>query len=71
MHHLEVCEASIRNRMYCIFSAMEYYLVILQGSGEKMLQPYLTLKPMTANSLASQKQHWTHTNTISLFPLWP
>ena len=56
-HHLQVCEESIRKRVCCIFSLMEYYLAILQRSGEKVLQPCLTLKPVTANSLSSQKQH--------------
>jgi len=56
MRHLQVCEESIRRRMCCIFSLMEYYLAILQQSGEKVLQPRLVLKPVTANSLSSQKQ---------------
>lgn len=58
MCHLQACEESIRKRACCIFSLMEY-LAILQRSGEKVLQPCLTLKPITANSLSSQKLHWS------------
>lgn len=71
MHHLELHEESIRNRMRCIFSTTEYYLAILQGSSEKVLQLYLTFKPITANSLASQKQCWTYANNLCLFFLQP
>lgn len=49
MHHLQAFEDSIRKRVSCIFSLMEYYLAILQRSGEKVLQPCLVLKPITAN----------------------
>lgn len=56
MHHLPVCEESIRKGVCCIFSLMEYYLAILQISGEKVLQPRLTLKLITADSRSSQQQ---------------
>lgn len=55
-HHLLVCEESIRKGVCCIFSLMEYYLAILQISGEKVLQPRLTLKLITADSRSSQQQ---------------